>query len=238
MTPTEPRPLRRGGYVLLGEPPALRAPDGRFLRLHQVPAGRGRALRRYLDRVGDVVAERERAAAATRWPVGRRRIAVPGRDRLSRLLADELRRSGAEVCADGADLVLDVRDAPGAPDRRPHSATPVLRGHREGEQFHLLPLVLDGTEATPDQVRRRRLAAAPAAPELATWLAAPVRTRPLRAPLRAVVAARCLTVLTDWAADAPALATHRRTLWILEPDLRAHGHVVLGFDEPAPREQP
>lgn len=236
MTPTDPRPLRRGGHVLLGEPPALRAPDGRFLRLHQVPDGRGRALRRYLDRVGDVVAERERAAAATRWPPGRRRIAVPGRDRLSRLLADELRRSGAEICTDDADLLLDVRDRPYAPGTP--TSTPVLRGHREGEQLHLLPLVLDGTEATPDQVRRRRLAAAPAAPELAGWLAAPVRTRPLRAPLRAVVAARCLTVLTDWAADAPALAAHRCTLWILEPDLRAHSHVVLGFDEPAPRERP
>lgn len=236
MTPTAPRPLRRGGHVLLGEPPALRTPEGRFLRLHQVPDGRGRDLRRYLGRVGDVLAEREHAAAATRWPVGRRRIAVPGRDRLSRLLAAELRRSGAEVCTDGADLVLDVRDAPRDDDRWPHSATPVLRGHREGEQFHLLPLVLDGSEPTPDQVRRRRLAAAPAAPELAAWLAAPVRTRPLRAPLRAVAAARCLTVLADWAADAPEVAAHRRTLWILEPDLRAHAHTVLGFDEPAPRE--
>lgn len=238
MTPSDPRPLRRGGHVLLGDPPALRAPDGHFLRLHQVPDGRDRALRRYLARVDEVVAERERAAAARRWPVGRRRIDVLGRDRLSRLIAAELRRSGAELCADGADLVVDVRDSAFAPDTRPHSATPVLRGHREGDQLHLLPLVLDGSEATPDQVRRRRLAAAPAAPELAAWLATPVRTRPMRPAMRAVAVARCLTVLADWAAGAPEVAAHRRTLWILEPDLRAHAHTVLGFDEPAPREEP
>ena len=102
----------------------------------------------------------------------------------------------------------------------------------------IFPLVVDGSEATPDQVNRRRLAASPAAPELSSWLASSHRDpRLLRRATLTLTVARCLAILDDWAADDPALIEHRRLLRVVGDGLRERTHTVLGFDEPAPRPQ-
>ncbi|RPF20618.1 hypothetical protein [Myceligenerans xiligouense] len=265
---------------LTGDRPAMRTRDGRFLRLHSVPDGAatgglavGGELRRYLRRIAHVATARRRDLAATRWPEGRRDIAVVGRDHLASALARELRRAGAGVTrirpgatlGDGTvpgphgedtipppgtasdraarpDAVVAVLDAaPSAGLGRwlktlPAQGVAVLHGHREGDHFHLLPLAVDGTEADADQVRRRRIAASPAGPELDSWLAAPPAPAHRLGDLaRGAIVSSCLTVLTDWADDAPGLAGHRRTLRVLDEHLRLHTHTVLGFDEPAVR---
>lgn len=212
-------------------------------------AARG-TLERYLDRLNDVADARRRDLGAARWPEGRRRIAVVGQDALASALAEALRDAGAEVTRiepgtnpathpDAVVAVLDDAPSPGLARRLDaHLArgTAVLHGHREGDHFHLLPLAVDGTEATADQVRRRRIAASPAAPELDSWLAAtPPPARRLADLARGAIVSACLTVLSDWAAGAPELTEHRRTLRVLDEHLRLHTHTVLGFDEPAAR---
>lgn len=143
-----------------------------------------------------------------------------------------------------ADLVVDVRDAVHRPDSLldalldglPERGTAVLRGRREGARMLLFPLAIDGTEATPDQVRRRRLAASPAAQELDRWLRDGRRKpRPLRPRAVVLTVARCLAIAEDWAAGRPVTAEHRRLLRIVDEDLREREHTVLGFDEPPTR---
>ncbi|PZR53741.1 hypothetical protein DNL40_06355 [Xylanimonas oleitrophica] len=248
------RPLLGTGEVrLTGERPALRTRGGRFLRLHDVPAPAPVARTRYLHRVRQAVLALEEAEHARRWPPGRRRVLVLGHDRLARALTAALRGAGADVRRSTAragtalltsvDVVVDVRDTPHRPeedsalDPLPSTGTALLRGRREGARMLLYPLAVDGTEATADQVRRRRLAASPAASELASWLARPHRRRRLRAAAVSLTVARCLAVLEDWAAGRPAVAEHRRLLRTIGEDLRETTHTVLGFDEPAPHPQ-
>ena len=244
-----PLPAARGEVRLSTDMPALRTGSGDFLRLHDLPGPGRLSTYRYLLRVRRAALERDRRARASRWPEGRRSVLVLGRGRLSRALATELARSGAEVIRDdGApprtDAVVDVREVPQRPDpneRLEHlitGETVLLRGRREGSRMLIFPLVVDGSEATPDQVRRRRLAASPAAPELHSWLASGHRDpRPLRRATLTLTVARCLAILEDWAADDPALAEHRRLLHIVGDGLRERTHTVLGFDEPASRPQ-
>ena len=244
-----PLPAARGEVRLSTDMPALRTGSGDFLRLHDLPGPGRLSTYRYLLRVRRAALERDRRARASRWPEGRRSVLVLGRGRLSRALATELARSGAEVIRDdGApprtDAVVDVREVPQRPDpneRLEHlitGETVLLRGRREGSRMLIFPLVVDGSEATPDQVSRRRLAASPAAPELHSWLASGHRDpRPLRRATLTLTVARCLAILEDWAADDPALAEHRRLLHIVGDGLRERTHTVLGFDEPASRPQ-
>ena len=244
-----PLPAARGEVRLSTDMPALRTGSGDFLRLHDLPGPGRLSTYRYLLRVRRAALERDRRARASRWPEGRRSVLVLGRGRLSRALATELARSGAEVIRDdGApprtDAVVDVREVPQRPDpneRLEHlitGETVLLRGRREGGRMLIFPLVVDGSEATPDQVSRRRLAASPAAPELHSWLASGHRDpRPLRRATLTLTVARCLAILEDWAADDPALAEHRRLLHIVGDGLRERTHTVLGFDEPASRPQ-
>lgn len=246
-----PLPAARGEVRLSPDMPALRTGSGDFLRLHD-PPGSGRVpTYRYLLRVRRAALEREERARAARWPEGRRSILVLGRDRLSRALVAELARSGAEVRRDDrsgqgpcADAVVDVREAPQRPqpDEPPgqlvSGGTVLLRGRREGGRMLIFPLTVDGSEATPDQVSRRRLAASPAAPELSSWLSSGRRDpRPLSRATRTLTVARCLSILEDWATDAPAVSEHRRLLRVIGDGLRERTHTVLGFDEPAPRPQ-
>ncbi|MER7300014.1 hypothetical protein ABTX24_10200 [Nocardioides sp. NPDC127514] len=248
-----PLPAARGEVRVSTDMPALRTGSGDFLRLHDLP-GPGRVpTYRYLLRVRRAALERDRRALASRWPEGRRRLLVLGRGRLGRALAAELARSGAEVVRDdGArtpphtDAVVDVREVPQRRDaeldeRLEHllaDGAVLLRGRREGGRMLIFPLVVDGSEATPDQVARRRLAASPAAPELSSWLASGHRDpRPLRRATLTLTVARCLAILEDWAADDPALVEHRRLLRVVGDGLRERTHTVLGFDEPAPRPQ-
>ena len=248
-----PLPAARGEVRLSTDMPALRTGSGDFLRLHDLP-GPGRVpTYRYLLRVRRAALERDRRALASRWPEGRRRVLVLGRGRLGRALAAELARSGAEVVRDdGArtpphtDAVVDVREVPQRRDaelderlgRLLAGGAVLLCGRREGGRMLIFPLVVDGSEATPDQVSRRRLAASPAAPELSSWLASGHRDpRPLRRATLTLTVARCLAILEDWAADDPALVEHRRLLRVVGDGLRERTHTVLGFDEPAPRPQ-
>lgn len=248
-----PLPAARGEVRLSTDMPALRTGSGDFLRLHDLP-GPGRVpTYRYLLRVRRAALERDRRALASRWPEGRRRVLVLGRGRLGRALAAELARSGAEVVRDDrprtpphTDAVVDVREVPQRRDaeldeRLEHllaDGAVLLRGRREGGRMLIFPLVVDGSEATPDQVDRRRLAASPAAPELSSWLASGHRDpRPLRRATLTLTVARCLAILEDWAADDPALVEHRRLLRVVGDGLRERTHTVLGFDEPAPRPQ-
>ena len=250
-----PLPAARGEVRLSPDMPALRTGSGDFLRLHDLP-GSGRVpTYRYLLRVRRAALEREERVRASRWPQGRREVLVLGRDRLSRALAAELARSGAEVRRDDgsdhgsgrtprADAVVDVCEAPqrSEPDERLEQlvsgGTVLLRGRREGSRMLIFPLAVDGSEATPDQVRRRRLAASPAAPELSSWLSSSRRDpRPLARATVTLTVARCLSILEDWAAEDPAVAEHRRLLRVIGDGLRERTHTVLGFDEPAPRPQ-
>lgn len=246
-----PLPAARGEVRLSADMPALRTGSGDFLRLHDLPRPGRLPTYRYLLRVRRAALERDERSRASRWPEGRRSVLVLGRDRLSRTLAAELARSGAEVVRDDGsrtpprtDAVVDVREVSQRPDpeldeRLEHlttGATVLLRGRREGGRMLIFPLVVDGSEATPDQVNRRRLAASPAAPELSSWLASGHRDpRPLRRSTQTLTVARCLAILEDWALDDPALAEHRRVLRIVGDGLRERTHTVLGFDEPAPR---
>ena len=247
-----PIPAARGEVRLSTDMPALRTGSGDFLRLHDLPGPGRLSTYRYLLRVRRAALERDQRARASRWPDGRRSVLVLGRGRLSRALAAELARSGAEVIRDdgtrtplSADAVVDVREIPQRPDseldeRLEHltTGTVLLRGRREGGRMLIFPLVVDGSEATPDQVSRRRLAASPAAPELSSWLSSGHRDpRPLRRATLALTVARCLAILEDWAAGDPALAEHRRLLRVVGDGLLERTHTVLGFDEPAPRPQ-
>lgn len=246
-----PLPAARGEVRLSPDMPALRTSSGGFLRLHDLP-GPGRvSTYRYLLRVRRAALEREKRVRASRWPEGRRSVLVVGRDRLSRALAAELARSGADVRRDAgsgqtprADAVVDVREAPqrSEPDERPgqliSGGTVLLHGRREGSRMLIFPLLVDGSEATPDQVSRRRLAASPAAAELSSWLSSSRRDpRPLARATLTLTVARCLSILEDWAAEDPAVAEHRRLLRVIGDGLRERTHTVLGFDEPAPRPQ-
>ncbi|MEU4450968.1 hypothetical protein AB0F44_06540 [Nocardioides sp. NPDC023903] len=246
-----PLPAARGEVRLSTDMPALRTGSGDFLRLHDLPGPGRLSTYRYLLRVRRAALERDQRARASRWPESRRSVLVVGRGRLSRALAAELARSGAEVIRDDgapprADAIVDVCEVPQRPDPEPderleHLATGgavLLRGRREGGRMLIFPLVVDGSEATPDQVNRRRLAASPAAPELHSWLASGHRDpRPLRRATLTLTVARCLAILEDWAADDPALAEHRRLLRVVGDGLRERTHTVLGFDEPASRPQ-
>jgi hypothetical protein len=246
-----PLPAARGEVRLSTDMPALRTGSGDFLRLHDLPGPGRLSTYRYLLRVRRAALERDQRARASRWPEGRRSVLVLGRGRLSRALAAELARSDAEVVRDdGApprtDAVVDVREVPQRPDpeldeRLEHlqaGGAVLLRGRREGGRMLIFPLAVDGSEATPDQVSRRRLAASPAAPELSSWLASGHRDpRPLRRATLTLTVARCLAILEDWATDDPALVEHRRLLRVVGDGPREHTHTVLGFDEPAPRPQ-
>jgi hypothetical protein len=247
-----PIPAARGEVRLSTDMPALRTGSGDFLRLHDLPGPGRLPTYRYLLRVRRAALERDARTRAARWPEGRRRVLVLGRGRLSRALAAELARSGAEVVRDGgsrsprAAAVVDVREIPQRPDpelgerleQLTGSGAALLRGRREGGRMLIFPLMVDGSEATPDQVSRRRLAASPAAPELSSWLASGHRdTRPLRRAISTLTVARCLAILEDWASGDPAVSEHRRLLRVIGDGPRERTHTVLGFDEPAPRPQ-
>lgn len=248
-----PLPAARGEVRLSTDMPALRTGSGDFLRLHDLPDPGRVPTYRYLLRVRRAALERDQRARASRWPEGRRSVLVLGRGRLSRALAAELTRSGAEVIRDDggrrssrADAVVDVCEVPQRPDpglgerleQLARDGTVLLRGRREGGRMLIFPLIVDGSEATPDQVSRRRLAASPAAPELSSWLASGHRDpRPLRRATLTLTVARCLAILEDWAAGDPALAEHRRLLRVVGDGPRERTHTVLGFDEPSPRPQ-
>ncbi|NGN93701.1 hypothetical protein G5C66_13230 [Nocardioides sp. KC13] len=245
-----PLPAARGEVRLSPDMPALRTGSGDFLRLHDLP-GPGRVpTYRYLLRVRRAALEREARIRRSRWPEGRRSVLVLGHGRLSRALAAELIRSGAEVRRGGgrllarADAVVDVREVPqrpGTDESLGHltaGGAVLLRARREGSRMLIFPLIVDGSEATPDQVRRRRLAASPAASELSSWLSGSRRDpRPLPRTTLTLTVARCLSILEDWAADDPAVSEHRLLLRVVGDGLRERAHTVLGFDEPAPRPQ-
>jgi hypothetical protein len=244
-SPWRPLPDRLGHVRTTGPRPALRTAQGEYLRLHGVPAG-GRSTRRtYLREVADFARRRAAEQYATRWPEGRRRIAVIGRTRLAAAVVAEVRRLGADVrrlrrpVADhGADLVVVLTEGrPGFGTEAwltslPSRGTAVLHGHADGASFLLMPLAVDGTEASADQVRRRRLAASPAADELGAWLSAPHHIS-LAPGVRALATARVAGAALAWAADGTEAEELRHTLTVLHPDLRETRHVVLGFDEPA-----
>ncbi|NYI77605.1 hypothetical protein [Nocardioides panzhihuensis] len=247
-----PIPAARGEVRLSTDMPALRTGSGDFLRLHDLPGPGRLPTYRYLLRVRRAALERDARTRASRWPEGRRRVLVLGRGRLSRALAAELARSGAEVVRDdgsrrypSADAVVDVREIPQRPDpelgerlEQLTNGAALLCGRREGGRMLIFPLMVDGSEATPDQVSRRRLAASPAAPELSSWLASGHRDpRPLRRATSTLTVARCLVILEDWAAGDPAVSEHRRVLRVVGDGPRERTHTVLGFDEPAPRPQ-
>lgn len=234
------------GHVRLDGPrPALRTDTGEFLRLHRVPDGGRRARRSYLRQVADFARERRAEKHTGYWPQARRRIDVLDVDRLSRAIAHELSRLGADVrevggigAGQAADAVVAVAVAPPGPgvaDRliALHGAgTAVLHGHADGTGFLVLPLATDRDAVTPDQVRRRRLAASPAADELDSWLTHGPAGEPGDI-VRSLVVARVVDVMRTWATGATGLDTMRRTLHVVHPDLRQTQHVVLGFDEPA-----
>lgn len=247
-----PIPAARGEVRLSTDMPALRTGSGDFLRLHDLPGPGRLPTYRYLLRVRRAAQERDARTRSARWPKGRRRVLVLGRGRLSRALAAELARSGAELVRAGgsrslrADAVVDVREIPQRPDpelderleQLTSSGAALLRGRREGGRMLIFPLMVDGSEATPDQVSRRRLAASPAAPELSSWLASGHRDpRPLRRATSTLTVARCLAILEDWASGDPAVSEHRRLLCVIGDGPRERTHTVLGFDEPAPRPQ-
>lgn len=248
-----PIPAARGEVRLSTDMPALRTGSGDFLRLHDLPGPGRLPTYRYLLRVRRAAMERDARTRASRWPEDRRRVLVLGRGRLSRVLAAELARSGAEVVrADcsrrhpHADAVVDVREIPQRPDAElgerleqlTSSGAALLRGRREGGRMLIFPLMIDGSEATPDQVSRRRLAASPAAPELSSWLASGHRDpRPLHRATSTLTVARCLAILEDWASGDPAVSEHRRLLRVIGDGPRERTHTVLGFDEPTPRPQ-
>ncbi|GAA2081891.1 hypothetical protein GCM10009821_23280 [Aeromicrobium halocynthiae] len=246
------RPLPDGlGHVRLeGLRPALRTDTGEFLRLHRVPDGGRLARRAYLRQVTDFARDRRGRIQAGLWPAGRRRVDVLDTDQLSRAIADQLARLGADVrrsprsAADAtADLVVAVAahaPEPAVADRLadlPSQGTAVLHGHADGGGFLVMPLATDRDAVTPDQVRRRRLAASPAADELACWLTQGPPVQP-SGTVRALVTARVVEVVRTWASEAPQLDDLRRTLHVVHPDLHQTQHVVLGFDEPAPTTAP
>lgn len=237
------------GHVRLDGPrPALRTGSGAFLRLHRVPAGGQVERRRYLSEVAEFARARAAREADVRWPQGRREVLVVGGDALARDLSRELGRLGAAVRrratlpADGEvpALVVAVNQlgARAAATRGrlaqlpPRSA--VLQGHADGGSFVLLPLVVDGTEATLDQVRRRRVAASPAGSELDSWLDAAPRT-PLPRAVTGLALARLVGAAQAWAREDEEVEALRRTMSVVHPDLRETRHVVLGFEEPPAR---
>lgn len=245
ISPWRSLPDRLGHVRLAGPRPALRTAQGEYLRLHGVPAGGRRARGAYVREVADFARRRATEQGLRHWPDGRRRVAVLGRDRIAATVTVELRRLGAHVhrlrrpVADpAADLVVAVTARPPGLDRAewlaslPMRGTAVLQGHVDGASFLLLPLALDGTEASADQVRRRRLAASPASDELGAWLAAP-RPLPLAATVRALVTVRVARSAMTWASGGAEAEELRHTLTVIHPDLRETRHVVLGFDEPA-----
>lgn len=252
MTPRwHPLPDGLGHVRLEGPRPALRTAEGAFLRLHRLPAEGGSARRAYLRTVADFARTRADTHRREAWPEGRRRVSVLGNDRLATHLAAELARQGADVrrlrrpparpAADRialeADLLVAVTARPPSRAvadllaRLPAHGTAVLHGHADGASFLLMPLATDALSATAEQVHRRRLAASPAAEELAHWRSAAPQV-PLAPTLRALVVARTVALARSWSAGAP----ETDTLTILHPDLRETRHVVLGYDEPAPRE--
>lgn len=239
------KPLPDGlGHVRLAGPrPALRTAEGEFLRLHRVPTAHSRRVERaYLREVAGFVRGQAARLHDTRWPEGRRRILVLGTGPAGRTAAVELARLGAEVqrlpqlCeACDADLVLALDCTPDAAALLaavPLQGTPVLLGHADGASYLLMPLALDGSEASPDQVRRRRLASSPAADEQQSWTRSRVDVQ-LPATVRTLAVARAVAIVRSWAEGTLDLADMRRTLHLVHPDLRETRHVVLGFDEPA-----
>lgn len=245
-----PLPERLGHVRLSGPRPALRTASGEYLRLHGVPARGLRARRSYLRDVAEFARQRTEAQRAERWPEGRCRVAVLGRGRMAGSVAAQLRRLGADVrrlrrpTADpDADLLVALAEGPTTPGVEewltslPRRGPAVLHGHADGESFLLMPLMVDGTEASADQVRRRRLAASPASDELTSWLDA-ARGVSLPAGVRALVPAHVAAAALAWAAEDAEAEAMRHTLTVVHPDLRLTRHVVLGFDEPAPRTAP
>lgn len=248
-SPWRPLPDRLGHVRLGGARPTLRTAQGEYLRLHRVPEGGRIARRRYLREVADFARRRVAEQRAARWPAGRCRVAVLGGDRLAAMVAAELRRLGADVHRlrrpvpePAADLVVAVAERQPRPGIEewlmslPRRGTAVLAGHTDGASFLLMPLAVDGTEASADQVRRRRLAASQASEELGAWLAAPQHLG-LSSAVRALVTAHVAGAAVAWAADGAEAEELRHTLTVVHPDLRQTRHVVLGFDEPAVREE-
>lgn len=151
----------------------------------------------------------------------------------------------ADDIPESAGLVLYIAAAPherDALDHLPAAGTAVLRCYREGELIFVDPLAVEPQDPTGAQVRRRRLAASPAASELRAWLeSAAAAAGPAGIPAAAmtILAARLLTTIAAWQRDAPALLTLRRTLWRLDTaTLLASEHPVLAFPEPAPLAAP
>lgn len=222
---------------------------------HQRATSTQRAL---AGRLSEELARRQLRHRQESW--GQTRVLLV-RTPLGQDLAAALADRGADVEVVDADVVLEAvsqsrpRVVVWADDTRPPhpgwaglDALPVtgvgwLRAAREGDVVRVEPLALDPDDPTSEQVRGRRLAASPAAPELrALWDvdgAGPVAAHAPSPAARALVLHHVIEVLDAATAtcrglrDEHRLAEHRRTLLRVDMvGLRTTSHSVLAYPRP------
>ncbi|QNG19826.1 hypothetical protein G4H71_15515 [Rhodococcus triatomae] len=224
-------------FTVPGRGATVRGTDGTFLRVTVAGADRS-------DDVAGAVARHDAEVWAARWSHRCPPIRLDGAHPVLDTIADALVSVGVTVVRNedtgpAAGLVIRCAtppyDTPAPP--REETSLPVLDITVEERLVLVGPLRLDATDASPSEVRRRRYAAAAAGPELEHWHrhASPSGTT-LSTAATVLATGRVLDVVRAWRSEPARAARLRYTLWRHDDvRLETSEHVVLGFDEPAPR---